>query len=273
VVSRLTSSSDGLTGTLAANAVDPLIGTALHYGTGDRYTFLAIAEAGDPIIKNINESASYGAKDAGYKDDFTTYSPGCDSLYWNRYTLSLFNPGSSSGFSRTLYINFGYFNLNQTYFRFPDSNDYRSFAYGHASPASVLPTSGSVTYTGAITGRSMRNPSLTPSDPREFDSTPYMPIDGSFSITVDFAQKSFAGNVTLRAIDGSNSHNLGTFPIAQTGMATLSPLTGSAGNGALKGLLAGPAGSEAGISFHMTVPDPRKSGKVLDLVASGAGKH
>jgi hypothetical protein len=91
-----------------------------------------------------------------------------------------------------------------------DGNKFGSVAFGEATPASGVPTSGSATYQGIVQGTS----DVIWTD--SFDGPHNVPVDGTVNLSFDFAQGTLGGAMTVRLDDSGQILPIGTFAFKDT---------------------------------------------------------
>lgn len=234
-------------------SADPVMAQAFSYAAAtQRYT---LRVASNPLFSDLDESISFGPENvlANRSNAHTiVYKRSCsDGLQPKegafQAELELFRPGADNDLLALDYASFGMYTVNFSQPRSYDLYDRRLFAYGVRTAVSDLPRTGVSTYTGIVSGFATRNDWVYP---RKYS------ISGRIQISVDFVAQTFTGTLTLKATSGESAPYDIIIPLTQTGGASLTQLSGAAGQGRFAGFLAGPAAQELGGSFSLQIPDP-----------------
>jgi hypothetical protein len=214
------------------------------------------APSGKYIVSNIVGTAHR------FPDGFTTDSgPPFTSYGQNSVDgvrrLSVLTPSASNSKISLSYTSFGVWQFDSADRTDidPQINDFHFFYFGIPTPVSDLPRTGTGTYTGVAQGIL-------------FDPQAIYALDGSMSLSADFAAGSLGTTLALNGTSTTNGLRI-TIPTL-TGAATISADKNSfvgalttADNsfvGSLQGAFFGPAAQEVGYSFAINSPDLTRVG-------------
>lgn len=156
------------------------------------------------------------------------------------------------GFSDLSSLMFGYWEVGK-----PFPSHHSGYVYGYETPASALPTSGTLTYTGRVVGRAF-------SPTANGVSASAMHIYGNATVQVDFAARTVTGQMKdVRASGTNDTWNVISFSasfasgsIQSTGTtSTTAPPDGGTLRGPATGTVAGrfygPNGRELGLVWTL----------------------
>lgn len=185
------------------------------------------------------------------------------------YWLTLFNPGPNNPKVALTYASAGSILLRQATLSSIEHFDQRFFTYGFPTASGNLPTSGTFTYHGVLSGGGLSAQALAPAGV----ASRQVAVTGTFDATVDFGGRVLSGNVTLlEQVDPSTTASIGTATLGNGVFTALPDLTGKVGSGSLGGFVAGPGAEEIAFTMAFDLPDPRNGGATMHIVASAAGK-
>lgn len=160
------------------------------------------------------------------------------------------------------------FSLTYTGFSLSVSSNYHGVDHSYlvtsfGVPASNVPTSGTASYSGIVSGFARPNGS---------GATDLYMISGTSSLTADFSANSYTTNLSFtgKTLDGGQSLGLQTYSGISSGqLANGSPLNGNlsgSGTGYWAGRFYGPGAAEYGYTFALT-------GSTYTAVGAAVGKH
>ncbi|MFD2782802.1 transferrin-binding protein-like solute binding protein [Novosphingobium pokkalii] len=191
-------------------------------------------------------------------------------------TLRISRPGPANPVVALTYTGFGTFESATVR---PDTGSPYSdfaFAFGEATPASAVPTSGSATYSGVILGYS--------GAPSDGTTRPYA-ISGEAHMAYNFAGSTLTGTLNPVATDRDTGTAYALDAYTFTGQGTAGKATFAATfdkainvlglgntNGAINGQFTGPHAEEFYASWHAGMIDP-KGGSNLDMGGVIVGKQ
>jgi len=204
--------------------------------------------------------------DSGASDDqFTAYANDLDPNI--EHTARLLKPGPGNSLVELTYTSFAIVERTSGY---SDSSTSQMFVFGFETDLIQVPTTGSASYTGVAQGFASSNGA---------DSIFYL-VDGTSSISVDFAAATWNGALSLTGNDrnSTGSRNFGDFTI-EGGLVSGGNLhqaevfSGLTDVGIANGYFFGPFAEEVGGTFMIAMPDTDHAGHTLDIRGLFMGKQ